>query len=926
MFECRSAGLKPYNISMRVSPLLALGAALCALFSIAAQAGVAAFDLAGPDMQVTVSRGHETLPIAEVPNLAVGERLWIRADLPSSESEHYLLIVAFLRGATNPPPHSWFHDCATWKGACARKGMRLRVPPGAGQVLVFLAPQTGGDFRTLVGAVRGRPGAFVRTSQDLNQATLDISRLDRYLGAIQSLDETAPQELGEAAPKLARSLAIKVKARCLQRIAQLQAPCLMQGGQSLILNDGHSTSIVEALTSGPATDLAMEASYTPKLSYGYYSPYIASVLDIARIFASFTTADYQYIPALAVQHGTVMSLTLNTPPSFHEPQSVLVTALPAVEATQFPPLHAVDPQKSYCVRRSPLVLPVEGAPLVFSTDYAHGMTLRLTGRNGRTIDLPARADAQRGGFVVDTRGIGTARLGNSVQGELRGRWGFEAYDGPVFQLQNARADGWSLARAADDAAIVGREDTIQLMGHDVSCLDGITVRDAAGNVLAAPWKPVGPNEAQVRLPLQQAQPGPLTLILKQFGPGAPQTLPLEAYSQAASLDGFTLHAGDSQGVLTGGRLDEVAALTIDGVAFTPTALSTRQGLDQLALTAEDAQAASQLKQGEVGLARVTLKDGRVLKLDTVVAAPRPSVSLIAKSVYPSLSSRRSHIQLSNGNELPQDARLTFSVRAQWPAAFDPKESIEVATADGSYSTTLSLTNGGIMLETEQVAIVTLNPSRAFGPSAFGPLRFRVIDRGVTGGWQPLATLVRLPRLHKLVCPATPELACRLSGADLFLIDSIGTDPALRHAVQVPDGFPGYALPVPHPKDGELYVKLRDDPSVINIASIAEHLLPGSRQKVRASDHHAAATKPTHARGRQAAHRVADTPTGGKAASAAAQTPKNLPAPGRADGAPATVSSDASHVRPSSNPVRSQSPGTGKPAPSPSAATPSPPSG
>ncbi len=215
---------------MRVSPLLALGAALCSLFSMAARAGVAAFDLAGPDLRVTVSRGHETLPIAEVPNLAVGERLWIRADLPASESEHYLLIVAFLRGATNPPPRSWFHDCATWKGACAHKGMRLRVPPGAGQVLVFLAPQTGGDFRTLVGAVRGRPGAFVRTSQDLNQATLDISRLDRCLAAIPSLDESAPQELGQAAPKLARSLAIQVKANCLQRIPQLQAPCLMQGG------------------------------------------------------------------------------------------------------------------------------------------------------------------------------------------------------------------------------------------------------------------------------------------------------------------------------------------------------------------------------------------------------------------------------------------------------------------------------------------------------------------------------------------------------------------------------------------------------------------------------------------------------------------------------------------------------------------------
>ena len=109
---------------------------------------------------------------------------------------------------------------------------------------------------------------------------------------------------------LARSLAIKVDEKCLDRVPELQAPCLMQGHESLILNDGHSTSIVEALTSGPGSDLAMEASYTPQLSYGYYSPYVASVLDIARIMDSFHTAQYQYIPALASPHDGKLALTL----------------------------------------------------------------------------------------------------------------------------------------------------------------------------------------------------------------------------------------------------------------------------------------------------------------------------------------------------------------------------------------------------------------------------------------------------------------------------------------------------------------------------------------------------------------------------------------------------------------------------------------
>ncbi len=51
------------------------------------------------------------------------------------------------------------------------------------------------------------------------------------------------------------------------------------------------------------------------------------------------------------------------------------------------------------------MLPVDGAPLVFSTGYAHEMTLSLTGKDGKSIDLPVRADAAQGG-VVDTTGLG----------------------------------------------------------------------------------------------------------------------------------------------------------------------------------------------------------------------------------------------------------------------------------------------------------------------------------------------------------------------------------------------------------------------------------------------------------------------------------------------------------------------------------------
>src|SRR5882757_330119 len=601
---------------------------LAIILAATTQAAPAPFDLAGPTLDVKITRGMQTLPASQVPKLAAGDRIWIKADLPATQSAHYLLVTAFLSGSTNPPPESWFFPCKTWTGKCGHDGLTVTVPDGAQQVLVFLAPETGGDFRTLVSAVRGRPGAFVRTSQDLNQAALDRSRLERYLAAIHALNDADPAKLTEAAPLLARSLAIKVDEKCLDRIPELQAPCLTLGQESLILNDGHSTSIVEALTSGPGSDLALEASFTPQLSYGYYSPYIASVLDIARIFDSFRTAQYQYIPALGSQRGDKLALTLNAAPSFHNPKSVLVAALPAVEQAQLPPLHAVDPKQIYCARKTALVLPVEGAPLVFSTGFAHDVTLNLTGTDGKSLDLPATADAAQGGYVVDTSGLGSTNLGDNVQGSLRGYWGFDAYQGPRFRLMNAHAKSWELAAGDEAALIVGRQDIVHLRSASVSCIDSIMLKDPAGKELKADWKSVKPNEVEIKLPLQAAKPGALTLMVTQYGLTEPQPVPLQVFADAGRYDGFSMHAGDIQGTLKGSRLDEVASLTVKNLVFLPGELSTRAGSDELPMVAQDAATAVNLKPDHLISAKVTLQDGRSLPVTASVEAPRPRVSLI----------------------------------------------------------------------------------------------------------------------------------------------------------------------------------------------------------------------------------------------------------------------------------------------------------
>jgi hypothetical protein len=62
-----------------------------------------------------------------------------------------------------------------------------------------------------------------------------------------------------------------------------------------------------------------------------------------------------------------------------------------------------------------------------------------------------------------------------------------------------------------------------------------------------------------------------------------------------------------------------------------------------------------------------------------------------------------------------------------------------------------------------------------------------------------------------------ESRCTLSGDKLFLIDAVSVDPDFTSSVTVPDGFVEAALNIPPPKGNTLYIKLRDDPSIVNTA-------------------------------------------------------------------------------------------------------------
>lgn len=793
--------------------LLFLAAAL-------AHGDTAAFDLIGPKVDVRVQRDGHTLPIAEVPNLQPGDRLWIHPDLPESQSVRYIMVVAFLRGATNPPPDTWFTRVDALSKPIRDEGIFINVPDGAEEALVFLAPETGGAFGTLRSAVRGKPGAFVRAAQDLDQASLDRQRLEKYLDSVRDISTTDPEQLKAHTTLLARSLNIRLENQCFDKPTAQQGPCLTQNTDQLVLDDAHSQGMVAALTNGNPSDLLAQVSNTPAAHAGYYSAYVGAIVDVVRILGTAHSAQYQYIPALSLPKQDTLNLRLNYPPSFRNPKSVIVIGLPLVRPAPAPPLRPVDATQALCVDAPSFVLPADGAPLVFATALAHSFVLHVETKSGPGIDLPAEPDAVQGGFVVDTKAMQSIELEGEVSGVLHGIWGFHSFEGPHFRLRSSSSAQWIVASKDASALIVGREDTLHLQSADACCVSGVSLRDEKGKVTKARWKLAKPEEMEVEVPLQTAAAGTLTLLVHELGKHDPQEIPLHTYAEAGRLDAFDIHAGDADGILKGTRLDQVTSLEIDGLHFTPDGLARAHQVDELKLVSHDAAVINKLQSGDNITLRLVLNDGRTLDLKTVVAAPRPKVAMLNKSVQPDTEESPATLQLENQNELPQDARLNFFLKTQVPENFPPTEKIEVATADESFKVLLSEKDGNLTPQDSKTIFGVLDPMKLLGPSAFGPLKFRPISPdGTDGDWQPLITLVRMPVLEGVRCGRGSEKNCTLSGDKLFLIDSVSSDPDFANSVTVPDGFVEAQLRIPSPKGPILYLKLRDDPSSVVTATV-----------------------------------------------------------------------------------------------------------
>jgi hypothetical protein len=790
---------------------------ICVSFvGLAAHSQNLGFDLVGPPVDVKVERAGKTLPIAEIPDLQPGDRLWLHPDFPDTQSVHYLLVVAFLRGTTNPPPDNWFTKAETWDKSVRQEGIYVTVPKEAQQALVFLAPQATGDFSSLRAAVRGRPGAFVRSSQDLQQASYDRARIELYVNAVKSIAENNPKELQQRSASLAHDLKIKLDQKCFDKPIEQQYSCLTSNPEQLILDDTNSQSMLARVSNGATADLMNQISYSRLAGGGAYSAYIGAIIDFGRIMGSLHTAQYQYIPALALSRGDSLSLRLNNPPSFRKPQSVIVVALPPVQPSSPPKVRAVEKAGDQCLANPSLVLPIEGPPLLWATHYAHDMSLRVQDRAGHVVELPLSADASRSGFTIDEAHADWGDFQSELTGAVHGLWGFEPFQGPQFRLRTARTQNWSVVSDDKSALIVGREDLLHIDGQSAACVNTVNLVEGGDKTTPLTWRTTGPHTLEIKVPLQQRKPGDLKIAIHQHGLATPDSVNASSYEEAAQFDAFDVNAGDSTGTLRGKRLDEVQRLELDGVRFAANQLSRHSDHDELTL--KTTSPTDDLPPGQEQ-ATVVLKDGRDFQLHATVMPPRPRVALISKGVQGD-SELSKRIHLAGSDEIPSAGRIIFSIKTVAPTVFPRSETIEVAANDGSFHTILSMSDGTLILQDAKTAVATVDPEKTFGKSAFGPMQFRPISpQGTKGDWQPLGTLVRLPDLQQVGCPKKRSLPCVLGGKDLFLINSLSADANPDTQVAVPDGFTGQEISIGRPTSDSVYLYLRDDPDVRQTATI-----------------------------------------------------------------------------------------------------------
>ena len=212
---------------------------------------------------------------------------------------------------------------------------------------------------------------------------------------------------------------------------------------------------------------------------------------------------------------------------------------------------------------------------------------------------------------------------------------------------------------------------------------------------------------------------------------------------------------------------------------------------------------------------LVLTDGRVLHRTDTVGAPRPAAAVVSRAVTPPQDSGPIRIDLGTGQVAPLGSVITFALRATDPKALSARTTVQVSADGGQTVTTIGRSSGLVLVDAVN-ALVKVDTGALFDRSTHGPLLYRLVANGMEGDWQPVVTLVRLPRITGYACTRGPQARCRLTGESLVQILALSADETFQAHTDVPVDLTAPEIEVPgNGASRTLFVKLRDDPATVH---------------------------------------------------------------------------------------------------------------
>jgi len=162
---------------------------------------------------------------------------------------------------------------------------------------------------------------------------------------------------------------------CFKLPVEMQYTCLTQTGIRPCSTMATARPSLTASPAEPNSDFINQASYTGLAGAGNYSAYVGAIVDLVRITSGLHTRHYQYIPAIASPAAKVSNLRLqhSGPPSIT--RKVRHRSSVCLRSSRSPPRSAhPNPKKIDCLPQTRGgSSPSEGAPLVYSTAFAHDL-------------------------------------------------------------------------------------------------------------------------------------------------------------------------------------------------------------------------------------------------------------------------------------------------------------------------------------------------------------------------------------------------------------------------------------------------------------------------------------------------------------------------------------------------------------------------